>query len=262
MYERLAQQGTLKRMTITDDLNQTITMSLMKKINTNGLGSVIENIKHAQLDIDSIRRLTETLTDVNAYTETRSPVSLDQIQNQLGMAYFIEIRNLSKQDIHALCKAADLYSIVHIQLNEESTPDQYSDFLEHLKAPFIRICSERIFNLITHDSTINLNDVSGKFYNQRVADLLNELIHGSDEMNRNLILQKIKKQINKDKGLLDKIYRQMLKEKLIPIDTKSKNETEKKKVSKIMHEINQILTNADDRIKQEQSVALLERMDM
>ncbi|CAF5219895.1 unnamed protein product, partial [Rotaria magnacalcarata] len=38
VYERLVQQGTLKRIAITGEMNQVITMSLMKKIDTNGLG--------------------------------------------------------------------------------------------------------------------------------------------------------------------------------------------------------------------------------
>ena len=49
VYERLAQQGTLKRLTGFGELNQSITMGLMKKIDTDGLGAVIENIKEAHI---------------------------------------------------------------------------------------------------------------------------------------------------------------------------------------------------------------------
>ncbi|CAF2849900.1 unnamed protein product [Rotaria sp. Silwood2] len=262
VHERLAQQGTLKRIAITGELNQTITLSLMKKIDTNGLGAVIEYINDIQLDNNSLKELKEELMNINNYIQIQSSISLEQIQNQLGMAYFVETRNLSKIDIHELSKAADLYSIVHINLAEEANNDECLTFLEHLKAPFIRICIQRILNLIKQDNTINLTKVSNKFYNERIIDLLNELIYGSDEFNRNLFFHQIKKYLKKNKDLPDKLYRQMLKEKLIHIDTKIKIDTDKKKISTIINEINQILINVDDRIKQEQLVDLFDRIDM
>ncbi|CAF3429043.1 unnamed protein product [Rotaria sp. Silwood1] len=262
VYERLAQQGTLKRNAIVAELNQTITLSLMKKIDTNGLGAVIEYMKDVQLENDFLKELIEALININHYIQTQSSISLEQIQNQLGMAYFIETRNLSKVDIHELSKAADLYSIVHINLGEEANIDEYSTFLEYLKAPFIRICIQRILNLIKQDNTINLDKVSNKFYNERIIDLLNELIYGSDEFNRNLFFQQIKKYLKKNKELPDKLYRQMLKEKFIHIDAKIKIDTDKKKISTIINEINQILINVEDRIKQEQLVDLFDRIDM
>ncbi len=84
VYERLAQQGTLKRLTSFGELNQTITLGLMKKIGTDGLGAVIENIKDAQLDINSINELIQVLAQINHYIQTQPSVSLEQIQNQLG----------------------------------------------------------------------------------------------------------------------------------------------------------------------------------
>ncbi|CAF2608538.1 unnamed protein product [Rotaria sp. Silwood2] len=127
VHERLAQQGTLKRIAITGELNQTITLSLMKKIDTNGLGAVIEYINDIQLDNNSLKELKEELMNINNYIQIQSSISLEQIQNQLGMAYFVETRNLSKIDIHELSKAADLYSIVHINLAEEANNDEYTD---------------------------------------------------------------------------------------------------------------------------------------
>ncbi|CAF3986630.1 unnamed protein product [Rotaria sordida] len=262
IYERLAQQGVLQRIAITGELNQTITLNLMKKIDTNGLDAVIESMKDVQLDNDSMKELIEALMNINHHIQTQSSISLDQIQNQLGMAYFVETRNLSKPNIHELSKAADLYSIIHINLTEKATIDECSTFLEHLKAPFIRICIQRILDLIKQDNTINLDKVSNKFYNERIIDLINELIYGSDEFNRNLFIHQIKKHLKKNKELPDKLYRQMLKEKFIHIDTKIKIDTDKKKVSTIINEINQILINVEDRIKQEHLVDLFDRIDV
>jgi hypothetical protein len=54
----------------------------------------------------------------------------------------------------------------------------------------------------------------------------------------------------------------MLKEKLIQIDTKIKIDTDKKKVSIIIDEINRILINKQNRIKQEQLMELFDRINM
>ncbi|CAF5038377.1 unnamed protein product, partial [Rotaria socialis] len=53
----------------------------------------------------------------------------------IGMAYFIETHNLNKADIYKLSKAADLYSIVRVNLPAEATNDECSAFLDNLKAP-------------------------------------------------------------------------------------------------------------------------------
>ncbi len=54
----------------------------------------------------------------------------------------------------------------------------------------------------------------------------------------------------------------MLKEKLIQIDTKAKIDTDKKKISMIIDGINRILSNENDRIKQEQLMELFNRIDV
>ncbi|CAF5040025.1 unnamed protein product, partial [Rotaria magnacalcarata] len=262
VYERLVQQGTLKRIAITGEMNQVITMSLMKKIDTNGLGAAVEDIENAQLDNNSINELTQALTNIYHYIQTQPSISLEQIENQLGMAYFIETHNLDKADIYKLSEAADLYSIVRVNLSAEATNDECSAFLENLKTPLIRRCIQRILTLINQDKTIDLDKVSSKFYNERIIDLLNDLFHGSDEFNRNLVFHQIKKELKKNKELPDKLYRQMLKEKLIPIDTRTKIDTDKKKVSIIIHETNQIFNNIDDRLKQEQLVDFFDRLDI
>ncbi|CAM4763528.1 unnamed protein product [Rotaria magnacalcarata] len=262
VYERLVQQGTLKRIAITGEMNQVITMSLMKKIDTNGLGAAVEDIENAQLDNNSINELTQALTNIYHYIQTQPSISLEQIENQLGMAYFIETHNLDKADIYKLSEAADLYSIVRVNLSAEATNDECSAFLENLKTPLIRRCIQRILTLINQDKTIDLDKVSSKFYNERIIDLLNDLFHGSDELNRNLVFHQIKKELKKNKELPDKLYRQMLKEKLIPIDTRTKIDTDKKKVSIIIHETNQIFNNIDDRLKQEQLVDFFDRLDI
>jgi hypothetical protein len=178
------------------------------------------------------------------------------------MAYFIETRNLSDRDIHELSKAVDLYSIAHILLSDTATQDECSTFLEHLKGPFIRRCIGRILNSINQENTIDLNRVSSKFYNQRIIELFNELIHGSEELNRNLLFQQIQEQLKKNKELPDKLYRQMLKEKLMQIDTKVKIDTNKKKMSMIIDGIDRILSNGKDRIKQEQLMELFDRIGL
>jgi hypothetical protein len=59
-------------------------MGLMKKIDTDGLNTVIENMKEAHLDIKSMNELIEVLIHINQHIQTPSSVSLEQIQNQLG----------------------------------------------------------------------------------------------------------------------------------------------------------------------------------
>lgn len=56
----------------------------MKKIDTDGLNTVIENMKEAHLDIKSMNELIEVLIHINQHIQTPSSVSLEQIQNQLG----------------------------------------------------------------------------------------------------------------------------------------------------------------------------------
>lgn len=178
------------------------------------------------------------------------------------MAYFIETRNLSEQDIQELSKAVNLYSIAQLSLPEVATMVEYSTFLEQLKHPFLRLCTQRILNLINEDKMIDLDKVSNKFYNERIIDLFNELIHGSEDFNQNLLFHQVKEQLMKNKQLPDKLYRQMLKEKLIQIDTKVKVDTDKKKLSMIIDGINRILMREKDRIKQEQLIDLFDRTDM
>ena len=178
------------------------------------------------------------------------------------MAYFIETHNLSEANIRELSSAAKLYSIAHIPLAEKATKTEYSTFLEYLKAPFVRLCIQRILSLINEDNTIDLNYISNKFYNEQIIKQLNELIHGSDEFNRNVIFYQVKKQLKKDKKLLDKFYREMLKEKLIPIDNKIKIDKDKIKISKMINEIHRILANENDRRQQERLVEIFNRIDM
>ena len=84
VYERLAQQGTLKRLTGFNELNQSITMGLMKKIETNGLGIVVENMKDAHLESSAMHELTQALADINQHLQLPSSISLEQLHKQLG----------------------------------------------------------------------------------------------------------------------------------------------------------------------------------
>ena len=178
------------------------------------------------------------------------------------MAYFVETRNLNEKSIYELSKATDLYSIARIPLTENATKDECLTFLEHLKAPFIRVCMQRILNLINQENSTPLDEVSKEFYNEMILKLLDELIHGSDKLNRNSLSRQIKEQLKKNKELPDKLYRQMLKDKLIQIDPKVKIDTDKKKVSIIINGINRILNNEEELIKQKQLVELFDRIDM
>ncbi len=56
----------------------------MKKIDMDGLGIVIENMKEAHLDINSINELIQELIRLNHYIQTQPSISIEQIQNQLS----------------------------------------------------------------------------------------------------------------------------------------------------------------------------------
>jgi hypothetical protein len=65
-------------------------MGLMKKIEMDGLGIVIENMNEAHLDIDSINKLIQELIRINHYIQTQPSISIEQIQNQLSLLSFLE----------------------------------------------------------------------------------------------------------------------------------------------------------------------------
>ena len=177
------------------------------------------------------------------------------------MAYFIETRSLTQGEIHQLAKAVQLYSIALISLPEEATNEQCSTFLEQLKAPLIGKCIQRILHAVYHENTVDLSKVSYKFYQQEIRHLLDELIHGSDQLNSDLLVQQVKERLKKTKELPDKLYRQMLKDKFIAIDTKTKIDTDKKKVAVITDAINRILNKDKDAKQQKQLMELFERVD-
>lgn len=176
------------------------------------------------------------------------------------MAYFIEGRNLRPEDVRELANAVHLYSIAPISLAEDATIEQCSTFLEHLKAPLIGKCIQRIFNAVYREHTIDLTRISSQFYQQQIRDLFDELIHGSDQLNGTLLVHQIKEQLKKTKDLPDKLYRQMFKEKLLSIDAKTKIDTDKKKVTVVNEAINRILNNEKD--QQKQLIALFDRLDV
>ena len=170
-------------------------------------------------------------------------------------------RDFNEQQIQELIQSTNLYSITRLSLPENITTEQCSTFIEHLKNTIIRICLQRILNSVNKKS-IDLSHVSNEFYNQYINDLLNELLHGSDELNQNLFFQQVNQQLKKNKDLSDRIYRQMVKEKLIILDTKIKIDTNKKKLYVITNNINKILNNKDDRAKQSQLIEALNKTDM
>jgi hypothetical protein len=180
----------------------------------------------------------------------------------IEMAYFIETHNLSEQKIHELAEAVELYSIAHIPHSAEATKDECSTYLEHLKGPFVRQCIQRILNSMDQENPIDLNKVSNRFYNECIVDLINELIGGSDELNKNLLFHQIKKQLTKTKDLPDKLYRQMLKGKSIQIDAKMKIDTDKKKMALINDGINRIFNDKKEQNKQKELIELFDRINM
>lgn len=62
-------------------------MGLMKKIDTDGLGVVIENMKEAHLEINAMQELTQALTEINHHLQVQTSVSLEQLQKQLGGSF-------------------------------------------------------------------------------------------------------------------------------------------------------------------------------
>ena len=261
VYERLAQQGTLKRHATSNEWNQTITMGLMKKVESDGLATVIENMKGARFNINSLDELVQELTCINDYIQTQPSVSVEQIQNQLSLTFFMETRDFNEQKIHDIIKSTNLYSITRISLPESLTKDECSTYLEQVKLPVIRICLQRILNSVQGKS-IDLSKVSNQFYKQYLFDLFDELLHGSDGFNKHLILEQVKEQLKKNKDLTDKIYRQMAKEKLITIDNKMKLDKKRKKLSLITNDIKKILNSKEDRAKTSQLVEMLNKTDL
>ena len=79
----------MKRLTDYKESNQAITMGLMKKINTDGLSIVIDNMKNAQIDISSFNELLRVLTLINENIQNQSSIPIEQIQKQLGLPFAI-----------------------------------------------------------------------------------------------------------------------------------------------------------------------------
>ena len=179
-----------------------------------------------------------------------------------GMAYFIETRTLTESDLRALSKGMNLYSLVHQSLPEAVTGDTRTSFLEQVQSPIVRLCMQRVLSRIQEESTLDLNRVSKQFYNEQVLDMLHDLMQGSDEFNRQFLVHQMKEQLKKNKELPEKLYRQMLKEKWLLTDPKTKKDTEKTKITAIVHSTNGILNDNEDRKKQEQLVDLLAKDDV
>lgn len=178
------------------------------------------------------------------------------------MAYFIETRNLTRENIQQLAKAVQVYSIASIALSEEATNEECSTFLEQLKAPLIGKCIQRILHAVYDEKTVDLNKISHEFYQQEIRHLLDELINGSDQLNSDLLVQQVKERLKKTKDLPDKLYRQMFKEKFISIDIKTKIDTDKKKAAVITDAINRILNKDKDTKQQKQLIELFEKIDV
>lgn len=156
----------------------------------------------------------------------------------------------------------DFYSIGHLPLSEDMTADDRATFLEHFQGPFLRLCLQRILQRNSHELNFDLKRVSSDFYQEQIVQMFHELTDGSDELNQNLLLRQLKTHLKKNKELPDKLYRQMVKEKLISPDQPMKIDNDKKKIALIIKESHVILNNDQDRQKQEQFVQLLDKADM
>jgi hemerythrin superfamily protein len=178
------------------------------------------------------------------------------------MAYFIETLSLNESDLRALSTGMNQYSIVHQTLPEVLTSDARTSFLEQVQSPFVRLCMQRVLSRIQEESTWDLNRVSKQFYAEQVLDMFHDLMRGSDEFNRHFLVHQMKEQLKKNKELPEKLYRQMVKEKWLRTDPKTKQDTEKKKIIAIVHSTNDILKDNEDRQKQEQLVGLLAKDDV
>ena len=84
VYERLTQQGTMKRRVHSGDLQQTIIMGLMNKIQTDGLSILIDHLHDAHMDIEPVNELEQTFTRLHRFMQSQATVPLEQLQNQLS----------------------------------------------------------------------------------------------------------------------------------------------------------------------------------
>lgn len=156
----------------------------------------------------------------------------------------------------------DFYSLAHLSVPEDMTADDRAAFLEQFKGPLLRLCLTRILNQITHDPSFDVSRLSTQFYQEQILRIFHELNHGSDQFNQQFLLQQLKSQLKRNKELPDKLYRQMIKEKMISPDQQMKIDTDKKKIALIVKESNVILNNDQDPQKQEQLIELLDKSNM
>jgi hypothetical protein len=56
----------------------------MKKIDTDGLAALIDNISVMNTQLDSLNELTQILVRIQRHIQTQSSVTLDELQNQLS----------------------------------------------------------------------------------------------------------------------------------------------------------------------------------
>lgn len=85
----------MKRHTNAGDLQQTISMGLIRKIDKNGLTTVIDNISDAHLDFQPIDALQKVLSSIDQYNHSDASISIEQIQNQLSYLFIESDSSLS-----------------------------------------------------------------------------------------------------------------------------------------------------------------------
>ena len=175
------------------------------------------------------------------------------------MSYFVVTHQLPEQNLEKLARAMDLYSVARLTFTEGTTSDS---FLDQLKGPIVRRCIQRILDQLERNPTLDLNGLSSPFYQQHIVDLIDELIHGSHDFNRKVVLRDMRAQLRRNKDLPEKIYRQMVKEKFIAPDSKVAKGTASKKIALIANVTHEILNNGNERSRQGALLELLNRTDV
>ena len=178
------------------------------------------------------------------------------------MSYFVATRQLTEQNIEELATAMELYSVARVPVTKGMISDERDSVLEQLKGPIVRRCIQRILEQLERNTTMDLNSLPSQFYQQQILGLIDELIHGSDDFNRKVVLRDMREQLRGKKDLPEKLYRQMVKEKFVAPDLKTAKDTPSKKVALMVNVTHEILNNGNERSKQGTVMELLNRMDV
>jgi hypothetical protein len=169
---------------------------------------------------------------------------------------------LTDDDLHQLSEAVDLYSVIHSPLSDRLDDQHRTTFLAHVKAPFLRLCLQRILKYFEQQIDFDAQTISDQFFQQHIIDMIQELIGGSERLNQTAFLHQLKLQLKKNKDLPERVYRQMVKDKLIALEPAVRKEKKGGKVRKILQRTKEILNNDGDRVGQHQLVHMMSNAAM